>query len=800
MKISEMWLREWVNPDLLSEQLAAQLTMAGLAVDAIIPVAGQFNNVIVARVHETKAHPQADKLTLCQVEINANQMVQIVCGAKNVRPGLMVALALPGAKLPGGIKIKESMLRQELSQGMLCSTTELGMDGESEGILELPEDAVVGVDLRDYLKLNDNILDLDLTPNRADCLSIIGIAREVAALNNLTLNLPQIIEETYINHDISHVNVKINAPKACPQYLTRKLQGINKNAQTPIWMKERLRRSGIRAINPIVDILQYVMLEYGQPLHAFDAHKVCEKLHVRFANADEELILLDGKTVVLSEDVLVIADEKQALAMAGVMGGEFSAVNDETTDLILESAFFNPVNISGVARRYGLCTDAAQRFERGVDPYLAKRALLRATELILSIAGGIAGPITHCDDSAHTPQVTPIIFDPLLVQRLSGILLDQNVMRAMLTRLEMIVTDFNATKWSVAVPSHRFDLRLDVDLVEEIVRLFGYDKIPTHVSSISMHAGKMLTKEKTQQQIAKFLVAKGYQEIITYSFVDPELQEALYPGTQVIKLLNPISEELSVMRVGMWSGLLAAMIRNVHRQQQLIKFFEHGVVFEKQDGKIQERASVAGLLSGKIGTLNWNENTHQLDFYDLKGDVQALFALFKCHNVQYLSSQHPALHPGKSAQILRDNQVVGWIGVLHPKLQEALDLSDEVILFEIDLVGFEKTDLVSYKQVSKYPQVRRDLALLVPQEVNANQLEQVICAAVGKKGLKSINIFDIYTGPPVPVAYKSVAIALIFQNLDKTLTDAEINVLIDMILKQLNEQLLVTIRTEHSPE
>ena len=796
MKISEIWLREWVNPDVTSEQLSTQLTMAGLEVDTVNPVAGDFNNVVVAHVVAVVPHSQADKLSVCQVTYANDIVLQIVCGAKNVRAGLKVALALPGAHLPGDFIIKETVLRGEKSQGMLCSASELGIEDESEGILELPADAPVGKDFREYLQLNDKIFELDLTSNRADCLSIIGVAREVAAFNKISMH--QLLSNTSapITNSISRVDVVVQAKDACPQYFTRKIQSINPYAVTPVWMQEKLRRVGIRPIHPVVDVTQYVMMEYGQPMHAFDASKVTGPINVRWALPNEPLKLLDGQTVALHENVLVIADAEKPLAMAGIMGGEFSSVQDETTDLILESAFFNPLSLAGVARRYGLCTDSSQRFERGVDPGITQIALERATELLLSIVGGESGPITQQSSEKDLPVVSPIIFDYNLVQRLSGITIGCVEMQAMLESLGMLVEVSldNTSLWSVIPPTYRFDLRLDVDLVEEIVRLYGYDQIPMHAPMINMCPGIVSNTELLQQHIANFLFYRGYQETITYSFVDPEFQQLIEPEITAIALRNPISPELSVMRVSMWPGLLSATLYNLHRQQQVVKFFESGVVFTRDGENIHERACVAGLISGQAGTLNWSEGSHQFDFYDLKGDVQALFASLNVNSVQYIAGQHPALHPGKTAQIHVNEEFVGWIGVLHPRLQEALDLSNEVILFELDLAKIPQNFCINYKSISKYPKIRRDLALLVPKAITAFQLESAIRDSINSDVLKSIDIFDVYTGSSIPETHKSVALALIFQSLDKTLIDLEINALIDLILQKLALDFSISIR------
>lgn len=790
MKVSELWLREWVNPSLDIQQLAARLTMAGLEVDAINDVAGVFDRVIVAQVTNTSPHPQADKLTLCEINTGETSL-KVVCGAANVRAGLKVALAQIGANLPGGLLIKESTLRGELSQGMLCSTAELGLADHSDGILELEENAPIGVNLRDYLLLNDRVLDIDLTPNRADCFSMLGIAREVATLTNSSL-IPVKKQDNQPTIDEA-LTIQLKAPTACPHYCGRIIRNINSAALTPLWMIERLRRAGLRAIHPVVDVTNYVMLELGQPMHAFDLHAIEGDIIVRFANPDESLELLDGQEVMLDDNVLVIADNKKTLALAGIMGGNLSAVNEQSVDIFLESAYFNPLSIAGVARGFGLFTDSSQRFERGVDFNLQLTALERATTLLLEIVGGEIGPISLVSESASIPKAKTVLFNPTKVKQLTGVIVAEVDMLKMLQDLGMIV-DQSANIWSISVPSHRFDIHFEVDVVEEIIRLHGYENMQGTKMIANVQVGTINPYEALATQLGQFFIARGYHETISYSFVDPELQQALYPNNQVIELINPISTELSQMRAGMWSGLLASMIYNVHRQQTAIKFFENGVIFDKQNGIVQEHPSIAGLLTGEQGALNWSELTSKFDFFDLKGDLQALFASMHYEEVKFVPALHPALHPGKSAAIMIDNEQAGWCGVLHPRITDALDISDEVMLFELRLNALTKQKKLAYQQISKFPQIRRDLSLLVPQTINVEQIEFAVRNTVNSNKLKAFNVFDLYTGESIPQGKKSVAIALTLQDAERTMVDSEINVIIDAIIKKLEEEFAIILR------
>ncbi|MDF1645748.1 MAG: phenylalanine--tRNA ligase subunit beta [Legionellaceae bacterium] len=794
MKVSESWLSEWVNTPLKHTELAEKLTMAGLEVDEIGRASGAFTGVTVAYVLETNAHPKADKLTVCKVDVGEKEPVQIVCGASNVRANLKVALARPGADLPGGMHIEETLLRGELSQGMICSSPELGLEDTAEGILELPDDAPIGTSLQDYLQLNDHIFMIELTPNRADCFSMRGVAREVSALTHTNLNIP-LIEP--VKHSIDDcIDAHVVEQEACSGYALRLIRGINRVAVTPLWMKERLRRGGIRPIHPVVDVTQYVMLEFGQPMHAFDASKVSGDIQVRLSQKGEQLTLLDGQAVTFEAGVLLIADQIKPLAIAGVMGGEESSVSVDTIDVVLESAFFEPHRIAGVARAHGLCTDASQRFERGVDPALHRDIIERATTLLLEIVGGQPGPVVWKHTADYLPEVS-IVFKPRRVLELTGLDVPVHQMKSMLEALGMTVfirhTDDHL--WDVQVPSYRFDLSLEVDLVEEIARLYGYDALIPQVSFGPLHRGSLSAFHQTSRDVSACLMQRGYHEIISYSFVDPTVQAAFYPDAETFALLNPLSPELSEMRVSLWPGLIAALIHNISRQQDVMRCFETGVVFDMKDGVLHERAALAGLMTGEVGALNWGESIHQYDFYDMKGDLEALFSNVN-QPLRFVSETMPALHPGKSARLYLGERAIGWLGVLHPALAETFDLNAEVVLFEVALDALEAVEHVRYQSISKYPQVRRDLSLLVDEAVTAGDIEAAVRAAIEDKtdALKAFYLFDQYTGEQVPVGQKSLAIALIFQDKQTTMAEQEITPLIQAVIDTLEAKWSVQVR------
>lgn len=791
MKVSKLWLREWVNGSLAAETLGAMLTMAGLETDGIDPVAGEFHGVIVAQVMKTRPHPQADKLTLCDVDAGSGTHLQVVCGARNVRAGLKVALARIGAHLPGPLIIKEAKLRGELSQGMLCSLSELGLADASEGIMELESNAPLGMDFREYFALNDQVLTVELTPNRADCMSILGIAREISVLTSEPLKRVNIPENKPLIDECYPINVV--ATEACPRYCVRVIRGINPEAITPMWLSERLRRVGIRAIHPVVDVTNYVMMELGQPLHAFDADTLQAPIEVRFSKEAETLTLLDGQTVTLQKNTLLIADGQKALAMAGIMGGQDSAVQSATTNLLLESAYFAPIHLAGVARRHGLTTEASQRFERGVDPGLQRLALERATQLLLEIVGGQAGPLSECIYTETMPRQEVISFDPACVKKLTGLDIDSSRMLAHLRGLGMLV-DTTQPVWQVTAPTHRFDMHHSVDLVEEILRLQGYDTIPSVPMQAQLIPGKTALLDDLTTRMLQFLSTRGYHETISYAFVDPALQETLDPLASPMALVNPLSPELSVMRTGLWSGLIASMVHNLHRQAASVRLMENAVTFHMKDGVLHEEPCFAGLLTGETGADNWIDPQVPLDFYAMKGDLQALFGALSLHTVEWLPDQHPALHPGKSARLRLNAEDIGWCGVLHPRIADALDISADVLLFELRPLRCLNAGRVQYQQVSRYPQIRRDLSLLVDKNVSFALIEQCVRQVPSHGWLKALTVFDVYVDATLSDAKKSLAVSLIFQDKAKTLIEPEINAVIDAIIEKLNQDLDITLR------
>jgi len=561
-----------------------------------------------------------------------------------------------------------------------------------------------------------------------------------------------------------------------------------------MWMQERLRRSGIRSIHPVVDVMNYVMVELGQPMHAFDLDTVAGAIDVRFGKESEQLKLLDGQEIQLTDKVLVIADANKPLAIAGVMGGIESSVQAHTTHILLESAFFNPVIIAGVARKFSLFSDSSQRFERGVDPQLQVKALEYATSLLLEIVGGQAGPLTEAQEVQNIPMPVEFAFDMRKVKRLTGLEIATDTLMAYLHGLGITMNKMDEHLLRVTIPTHRFDIQQDVDLVEEVVRLYGYDKLPVSPMKGPIRAGSVCPNEASAQEITKWLMTRGYNETISYSFVDPELQDAFYPETESMQLLNPISSELSQMRKGLWPGLIASMIHNVHRQQNVIRFFEFGVVFDVVSGQLTERAALAGLVSGENGLLHWGETSRSYDFFDVKGDLEALFTHLHLKNIQFISAEHAALHPGQAAKIYIDGHFAGWVGALHPRLLDDLDSKHDVFLFEINQNALMNTQPVRYQPISKYPQIRRDLSFIVDKEIEIGAIEHAVRDVIEENWLKSFDVFDVYTGTGIPDNQKSIAISLNLQDDNRTLVDAEINSLISAILKTLENKFSIILR------
>ena len=791
MRFSEAWLREWVNPPVTTAALADQLSMAGLEVDAAEPVAPAFHGVVVGHVEAVEPHPDAAKLRLCRVDVGQGdgEPLAIICGAANVAAGMRVPVATIGAELPGGFKIKKAKLRGVHSYGMICSAAELGLAESSDGILPLPGDAPVGEDFRAWLGLDDSAIELDLTPDRADCLSVAGVAREVGVLNRVPVTGPA-MEPVAPVHDDEHA-VELIAGEACPRYLCRVVRGVDPTAETPLWMAERLRRSGLRPIAAVVDVTNYVLLELGQPMHAFDRERLDGPIRVRMAVAGEPLALLNGEEVELRGDTLVIADATRPVAMAGIMGGADSAVTGETRDVLLESAFFTPTAISGRARGYGLHTDSSHRFERGVDSDLQRRAMERATALLLAIAGGEPGPITEAVAESHLPAPEPLTLRRARIGQVLGIQTEDGQVEDILTRLGMTLAPADGG-WRVSAPTSRFDIQREVDLIAEIGRIHGYDNIPiTHARSAALTRApaEMAFDLGRSRQV---LVDRGYHEAITYSFVSPQIQALFDPDGEMLALANPLSAELSAMRTGLWPGLAQAARQNLSRQQSRVRLFESGLRFREHGGELHQEAMLAGLVVGPVLPEQWGEATRAADFFDLKADVEALLRA-SGDDCDFVAALHPALHPGQSARIERAGEPVGWIGTLHPAVARELDLPVGTQLFELAADVLGQAPKPSFASLSKFPSIRRDLAILVDAGVRWEQVRNAARAAAGDL-LKHLVLFDVYQGQNIEPGRKSMALGLILQASSQTLTDQDVESLVARVVARLTDDLGARLR------
>jgi len=791
MKVSEQWLREWVNPQIDADELVEQLTMAGLEVDGIEPVAGDFRGVVVAEIQQAEQHPDADKLRVCQVS-NGSEVFQIVCGAPNARAGIKVALAEVGAVLPGDFKIKKAKLRGVESYGMLCGADEIGLGEKSEGIMELPADAPIGADIRCYLKLDDNVIDIDLTPNRGDCLSLAGLAREVGVLNKADVN-PVVINEVPATHNDVH-EVVVEADADCPRYVGRAINNINATAVTPLWMVERLRRSGIRSIDPVVDVTNYVLLELGQPMHAFDKDKLQGAVQVRMASEGEKLFLLDEQEINLTTGTLVIADDSGPLAMAGVMGGAATGVSAETKNIFLESAFFKPITIAGKARSYGLHTDSSHRFERGVDFTLQRHAVERATELLLEISGGEAGPVVEVVSEDKLPQWSVVNLREERVKKLLALDIGAAEIVDILKRLGLGVEEVASGEWSVSVPSYRFDIAIEADLVEELARIYGYNRLPVCAPTATLTPKPANEAKVSIKNLRRVLLARGYNEAITYSFVDPKMQAYFDTSDQAIALANPISADMSVMRTSLLPGLAQALQYNQNRQQQRVRLFESGLTFTRGESGIEQVARIGGVIAGGRASENWLEQHESVDFYDVKGDVETLLAMGgSAQEFTFSSKEYQALHPGQSAAILRNGEEIGYVGALHPTIEKALGLNGPVYLFEVALAGIEQGSIASFTELSKFPEVRRDLAILVSSSTELSAIVDVMKASAGE-WLTGVRLFDLYEGKGIEPGHKSLALGLTWQHSLRTLTDEEISGFIDCVINNLEQQFSARLR------
>ncbi|ABM00158.1 phenylalanine--tRNA ligase subunit beta [Shewanella amazonensis] len=794
MKFSESWLREWVNPAISREDLSHQITMAGLEVDGVDAVAAGFSGVFVGEVVECGQHPDADKLRVTKVNVGGDTLLDIVCGAPNCRLGLKVAVATVGAVLPGDFKIKKAKLRGQPSEGMLCSYSELGIDIESDGIIELPLDAPIGTDIREYLDLNDAVIDVDLTSNRADCLGMAGLAREVGVLNRAEVIEPSWTPAVATIGDA--IDIQLSAPAACPRYLGRIVRNVNVKAPTPEWMKEKLRRSGIRSIDPIVDITNYVLIEFGQPMHAFDLAKIDGKIEVRLGKGDEKLTLLDGSEITVPNDTLVIADNSKPLALAGVFGGEFSGVGESTQDILLECAFFAPLAIMGKARKLGLHTDSSHRFERGVDPELQHKVMDRATRLVLDICGGEAGTVVEAKSDEHLPKAREILLRRSKLDKILGHHVPDSDVVEILTRLGFAVTAGEG-EWQVTTATYRFDMAIEEDLIEEVARIYGYNNIPNKAPMAHLRMSTHQEADISLKKVRSLLVARGFQEAVTYSFVDPKLQQLVHPGEQAMILPNPISSEMSAMRLSMFTGLLTAVGYNQARQQGRVRLFETGLRFvpdANAESGVRQQPMLGAVIAGLQNEEHWSMESKTVDFFDLKGDLEAIIGLtVSGSEFSFRRATHSALHPGQCAEILRNDRVIGYIGAVHPSLEKPFGLNGKTIVFELELDALLHAKLPEAQVISKFPANRRDIALVVDESVAAADVIKVI-RKVGENQLVGVNLFDVYQGKGVEPGKKSLAIALTLQDNTRTLEEKEIAEAVDTVVSALKSEFNASLR------
>lgn len=780
MQFSEQRLRRLASPAVNTADLAHQLTMAGLEVDAIESMAPAFIGVVIGRVVSTEPHPDADKLRVAMVDIAQPELLQIVCGAANVRADIRVPVATIGAVLPGDFRIKAAKLRGVASSGMLCAEQELGLAEQSDGLWELPLDAPIGADIREYLALDDQLITLGLTPNRGDCLSLRGLAREAAAVFDLDiqLSLPSAMTATTEHQR----DIVVEDTSACPRYVGRVIRGL-RQASSPAWLVDGLRRYGVRSVSPLVDITQWVMLELGQPMHAFDEQKLNGSVRVRRANAAEALTLLDGQVLSLRESSLVIADDHGAIALAGVMGGQGSAVSDTTVDVFLEAAHFDPLTLAGEARRYGLHTDASHRFERGVDAELPRHAIELATALIIEVLGGEAGPVLEMTNAKHLPQRLAINLRRQRITRVLGFSIDDARVIALLKRLGMQIEASN-DGWLVTPPSHRFDISIEVDLIEELARLTGYNNIPVTPALAAIKLAPRTESAQSLRRLKRALVDMGYQEAITFSFTEASVQQAFTPNLTPLTLANPLSQELASMRTSLLPGLLMAVRHNQSRQQSRIRLFEAGMRFlPKADGLVQE-PMLAGVLVGSALPMLWSNTKTNVDFYDLKGNIEHLLSVARVATLRFVSAQRDGFHPGQCAEIYEGDTCLGVLGAIHPSTLAAFDVDGPVFAFELSQQLLALGSLPGFTPLSRFPQMQRDLALLVPLAVNADAVISSIRQHAGAD-LQRVDLFDVYRGAGLPEGYYSLAITVIWQHAERTLLDAEVQSSVDNVLTAL---------------
>jgi len=790
MKISEQWLREWVTVRQDAKALAERLTLAGIEVGAVTPVAPPLERVVVGEILSIAPHPQADRLRVCQVNVGKQARLTIICGAANAAAGLKVPVALEGALLPNGTNITRTMIRGVDSLGMLCAGAELGLEDISQGLMVLDAKAKPGTAITKHLKLDDNQFEVELTPNRGDCLSIMGLARELAALTGARCTPVAVMPIAAKTR--RKLGVMLGAKKACARYTGRVIENINPQAMTPSWMKERLRRCGLRSIHPVVDITNYVMLELGQPMHAFDLDKLSGNIAVRHAHKGEVLHLLDGKTLTLDPDDLVIADAHAPVALAGIMGGQESAVGSVTLNLFLESAWFRPEAIGTRARFYGLHTDSSHRFERGVDSALQRQALERATGLVLAICGGKPGPVTETSSVAHLPKRPAILLRAARIERVLGMSFPPSTVEAILKRLGMHITKTAAGKagrrWKVTPPSWRSDISQEIDLIEELARVHGYEKVPARAPLAALHVPAVPESRIAARRIRDMLIDRDYQEAISYSFVDPVMQTLISPGDSPHTLTNPIASDMAQMRLTLWPGLIKAVLYNQNRQQGRARLFEIGNRFlSKPDGTADEQPVIAGIATGPACPEQWGAKARPVDFYDVKGDIEALLALGGQRQFVFRPASHPALHPGQAAEIVDCGNachLIGLVGVLHPQIQAKSGLEKSAILFELRLSALQAAICPKFQEISRFPAIRRDLALVLIEAVTAQDVLDCVRKTAGEL-LVNLELFDEYRGEGIDSGRKSLALGLTFQHTSRTLNEEDIEAVVGRVVAGL---------------